>query len=245
MKIAVVCCDDRMVQVRDNLLKTYCTMRVEDIKELEEYKELIDVLVLPVKGIAVEDVFWEGWKPSLRIFCGLRNAQLDRLPYEVFYYMEDAEVIHDNAILTAEGVLNELIGCCARSIYDIQVDIIGYGNCGRVIYEMLHNLQVDVRVVRRKCEEQEDFINLVDWKDCGDVIINTSIQNVMDGERMHSWTKKPIIIDIATPDVIDRMCAKQLGIQVLKAGNLPGRFASISAGNIICDYIRGKLENER
>lgn len=254
LRIAVICCDDRMVQVRDNLLKDFCTLGIVDLHDLEQYKEEIDVLVLPVKGVDNNGVihsekmsseFWQSLKQDIKIFCGMRNTFLDALPYTVDYYMEDKEVIHDNAILTAEGVLNELIGCCPRSIYDICVDIIGYGNCGKVIYNMLNNLHVNARVIRRDCIEEGDFIKLENWIDCGDVIINTSIQKVMDGERMHAWKKKPIIIDIATPDVIETHCAKQLGIQVIKAGNLPGRYASISAGNIIAEYIRGQLNHER
>lgn len=254
MKIAVICNDDRMVQVRDNLLHDFCTMEVHNVFDLKLCEKEMDVLVLPVKGvdeqghlkdIVVDDEFWKHLKPDVQIFCGLRCAFLDALPYDVHYYMEDEGVIRENAILTAEGVLNELIASCARSIYDIQVDVIGYGNCGKVIYEMLHNLQVNTRVIRRECKEEGDFITIDHWDSCGDVIINTSVQKVMDCARMHSWKKKPVIIDIATPDVIDLLAAKALAIPVIKAGNLPGRFASISAGNIIAEYIRGKVNYER
>ncbi len=70
-------------------------------------------------------------------------------------------------------------------------------------------------------------------------------ESILDKERIQSWKNKPIIIDIATPDVIDIKTAKEEGIVVLKAKNLPGRFASISAGNIIADFIRETLLNEK
>ncbi|MEG0469516.1 MAG: hypothetical protein RR562_06360 [Longicatena sp.] len=253
MKIAVICSDDRMIQIYDNLSKSFCVMDVYNVNDLETCKREIDVLVLPVKGVDKEgkiacirqkDEFWSELKESVLIFCGLRNEFLEKLPYRTYYYMEDQGVIRDNAILTAEGVLNELIGCCARSIYDIQVDVIGYGNCGKVIYDILHNLHVNTRVIRRTCEKQEDFIEVNEYTTCGDVIINTSIGDVLNRERMQQWTKRPVIIDIVTPDVIDMDAARELGICIIKAGNLPGRFASVTAGNIIAEFIRGKLSNE-
>ena len=60
--------------------------------------------------------------------------------------------------------------------------------------------------------------------------------------RMRSWKNKPVIIDISTPDLIDLKAAHEEGITVIKAGNLPGRFACISAGNIIAECIRGETE---
>ena len=44
-------------------------------------------------------------------------------------------------------------------------------------------------------------------------------------------------------DLIDLHTAHEEGITVIKAHNLPGRFACISAGNIIAECIRGKLNN--
>lgn len=258
LKIAVVCADSRMVQVYDNLSKNF---DVEKIDKDTDFLALpmLDAIVFPVKGvdsygyINIEDVpchipsrFWEIQKHDMCIFSGMKNDYFEKLCMKKYYYMENQEVIRENAILTAEGVLNELIGCNDCSIYDVCVDVIGYGNCGKVIYEMLYNLHVNVRVIRRECLcQQADFIEIQDWKQCGDIIINTSIQKLIDKERMLSWERKPIIIDIATPDVIDRKAAQELGIRVIHAGNLPGRFACVTAGNIIACYIRGILNNER
>ena len=145
--------------------------------------------------------------------------------------------------MTAEGVLNELISCICKSIYDIQVDIVGYGHCGQVIYDMLKNLHVRVRIIRRDCKKEGDFLPVRDWETCGDVIIHTATGVMIAPSRMRSWKNKPVIIDISTPDLIDLKAAHEEGITVIKAGNLPGRFACISAGNIIAECIRGKLNN--
>lgn len=250
MNVVVLCCDERMLQVSDNLSNDIDVVGVCNMEQLRLYRDTMDVLVLPVKGVddeghvkgfPIDQCFWSTLNQEVIIFSGLRTLFLTNLTNKVHYYMEDETVIHENAILTAEGVLNELIGCCQRSIYDVTIDVIGYGHCGKVIFEMLNNLQLQVRMIRRVCKEDEFFVSLDHWDVCGDVIINTSIQNVMDEKRMNCWDKKPVIIDIATPNVIDTACAQCLGIKVIKAGNLPGRFASVTAGNIIADFIRGKI----
>lgn len=256
LKIAVVCSDARMRQVYAQLASTF------DVVHLDQENDflllpMLDAIVFPITGpdisgylafeertVQIPSQFWEMQSMDLRCFCGMKNLYLERLSMHKYYYMEDAQVIHANAILTAEGVLNEFIGCCSKSIYDVCVDVIGYGNCGKVIYEMLHNLHVQVRVIRRACEKGEDFIEVANWKECGDVIINTSLQKLIDKKRMEKWTKKPVILDIATPDVVDVQAAQALGIRVIKAGNLPGRYASVSAGNIIACFVRGKLKDE-
>lgn len=257
MKIGVICADDRLLQVSDNLSKDFTVIRIYGDTDFLALPTL-DAIVFPVRGpdefgyltigedsVKLPSSFWKLQDKNMLVFCGMRNAYLEQEIQPKQYYMEDQEVISANAVLTAEGVLNQLIGCICKSLYDIQVDVIGYGNCGKVICDMLSNLHVDVRAVRRECENTGSFIRIDDWKECGDVIINTSHQKLMDEKRMSSWKKKPVILDIATPDVIDLTAAKALGIRVIKAGNLPGRFACISAGNIIADHIRGKLTHGR
>ena len=148
--------------------------------------------------------------------------------------------IEDISILLTEPFM-AVADALAKSLYDIQIDIIGYGHCGKAIYRMLKSLDVKVRVIRRDCIEDDTFMTTKHWKQCGDVIINTSIEKLMDADLMRSWKNAPLIIDIATPDVVDKQCAKELGIPYQKEGNLPGRFCAESAGKIIADYVRGKL----
>ena len=255
MKIAVICSDERMIQVYDNLSRDFMVDRLDaqtDFLNLPQYQ----AVVFPVKGvdefgyvriqeqaIHIPHAFYEMQGKDCLLFCGIRNAVLDALPQRKIYYMLEESVIHENAVLTAEGVLNELISCICKSIYDIQVDIVGYGHCGQVIYDMLKNLHVRVRIIRRDCKKEGDFLPVRDWETCGDVIIHTATGVMIAPSRMRSWKNKPVIIDISTPDLIDLKAAHEEGITVIKAGNLPGRFACISAGNIIAECIRGKLKN--
>lgn len=252
MLTAVVCSDDRMLFVYKKLHAYMNVFMIDEETDLLALPHL-DALILPVKGIDadgyisirdtrvhVPSMFWTIQK-DVNIFSGIPCEYLQRLTQEKDYYMTDQHVIEENAILTAEGVLHLLITSISKSLYDIQVDVLGYGNCGKAIYRMLKDLDVNVRVIRRDCIEDAVFHKLSNWDQCGDVIVTTSIQKVIDEGRMMQWKKAPLIIDIATPDVVDIAAAKRLGIKVIKAGNLPGRFCAESAGRIIADYVRGKL----
>lgn len=253
MITAVVCSDDRMLFVYKKLHMYGNVLMIDGDTDLLALPHL-DALILPVKGIDadgyinfkqtkvhVPSMFWTIQKDVL-LFCGIPCEYVQRLSQEKDYYLLDHHVIEENAILTAEGVLHLLITSVSKSLYDIQVDVIGYGNCGKAIYRMLKNLDVNVHVIRRECKEDAVFHQLSNWDQCGDVIVHTSIQKVIDEARMKRWKKKPLIIDIATPDVVDIIAAKQLDIRYIKAGNLPGRFCAESAGRIIADYVRGKLK---
>lgn len=256
MITAVVCSDDRMKFV---CRKLSASMEVKAIDEETDFLSLpeLTAIVLPVKGIddfgyiklgkkqvKIPTMFWELQKNML-VFSGLETPYVKALKAKKWYYMQDQTVIKENAVLTAEGVLLLLLSTFEKSIYELQVDVVGYGNCGRAIFQMLSNLDVNVRVIRRDCEESKQFIKAAHWDTCGDVIIHTSIQQVIDGARLHSWQSKPLILDISTPDVIDLKTAAELGIRVVKESNLPGRYCAKSAGDIIACFVRGKLGNEK
>lgn len=255
MVCAIVCSDQRMCYV-SKYIASCCDLIICD--ETVDFLSLppLDFLILPVKGIDVDGnlniqgkcvhvptKFWELQK-EVGIITGLPTPYIASLPHQKFYYMLDEQVVKENAVLTAEGVLQLLISSIDQSLYDITVDVIGYGNCGKAIVNMLQNLDVSVRVIRRACEEKGPFITIEHWEQCADVIINTSIQQVLCAKRLKLWEKKPLVIDIATPDVVDVEETKRLQIPYIKAPNLPGRFCADSAGRIIACYIRGIVHGE-
>ena len=244
MFIGVVGNDARMQQVADQLAKDYSVRFIHNRADFLSCKDKIDVCVLPIHGLRETDIRlsdMKQMKEDVMIFSGLYDAELNKHFHEICFYMQEESVIRENAILTAEGILNEILSYSARSIYDVSVDIIGYGYCGKAIYEMLKHLQMEVRVIRRSCRQEGDFLPLAKWDQPSDIIIHTAVGEILNKERMEKWRTNPIIFDIATPQVIDLDYAKQKGIQVKKMKNIPAKYASITAGNIIYRLIRGKL----
>lgn len=257
MKIAVVTTDARMSVIYRSLSATFDTVELHKQKDFIKPDDL-DVLILPVKGITEEgnldhngkyleipQAFWKGLKKEVKIFCGLPNPFLDAMPNEIIYYMKEESVLAKNAILTAEGVLFLLIDNTKQSIQKLCVDIIGYGRCGKEIHKWLKALHVNCRIIRRKVDGLSQTMCIEEWKRTKpyDVIINTSIQPIINKECVDAWKNKPLIIDIATPDVIDGEYARKKGIRFVKAGNLPALIAFESAGELIAEYVRGILQH--
>lgn len=255
MKIGIICADERMRYVASNLALDYDVYKIFDEQDLADIK--LDMLILPVKGIDekgniqmydkklhISDQFWVQQGYDLQVFSGTEQKGNAITPFW-YCYMNDKMVISQNAILTAEGVLNMMIQGTCKSIYAQQIDIIGYGKCGQAIYEILKNLHVKVRVIRRQCDLKKNFMSLKDWKQCGDIIIHTAIGKTIDEDMVKQWEKKPLIIDISTPQLLPLEALKKHGCQVVKASNLPAKYAPFSAGNMIADYIRRKVMNEK
>lgn len=256
MKIGMVCSDERMMQVADNLKKDYVVYRIQEDTDFLTLPQL-DAFVLPVKGMNEEhnvqmwnsymhipSSFWKIQGKEMVVFQGIENEAAKKLNVEVDYYMNAEEVITQNAILTAEGVLNELISHTCKSIYAITIDIVGYGHCGKAIYTMLKNLHTHVRVIRRDCVMSKEFLPIKEWKECGDVIIYTAPVQILDDAQIRSWSKTPLFLDISTPVLFHEEQIHRLHLNYYKISNLPGRFACISAGNIIADHIRRRLHEE-
>ena len=258
MNIAVVNNDQRMQEVYFSLSHKYTVTAIHEFTNFDDIKE-IDVLVLPVKGIdedgnitangkklLIPSTFWEKISSSCKIFAGLPHPFLDALPCQVLYYMQDENILLENAQLTAEGILFLLIDNTATSIKELKVDVIGYGRCGKAIIEWLNDLGIDVRIVRREVKDTQNAISVDEWvqEEPYPVIINTSEQFIMKKEVLSSWESKPLIIDIATPDVIDMEIAQILGIRVIKAGALPSMIAYKSAGQLIAQFVRDQIDEK-
>ncbi len=255
MKLAIVNSDQRMQEVYFSLANDYETVLINAYTDFDRIDDA-DALILPVKGltstgslyasgkeIIIPKSFWQRMQEK-KIFAGIPQPFLHDFPH-VHYYMQDEEIKRKNAVFTAEGTLFLLIDHTGRSIQDVKVDIIGYGACGREIAKWLDALRIPIRIVRRNTDEKGRFVNVADYRkgSCGDVIINTSPSIVLDRELLTRWHNKPLIIDIATPDVIDYDAALKKDIRVIKAGNLPNMVAYESSGKLIADYVRGKIQD--
>lgn len=254
VRIAIVNCDQRMQAVYFALAHDYEMIALNEFTAFDRF-DGADALVLPVKGLTAsgnlssegKDLtfpsgFWQKMREA-EIFTGIRQPFLNGFPH-VHYYMEDPQLRAHNAVYTAEGVLYLLMDHTGKSIKDLEVDVIGYGLCGREIVSWLNDLHIPTRIVRRACAGEAHCISAEAYRheECGDVIINTAIGPLIDRELIQRWKKKPLIIDIATPDVIDYGAALTHGIRVIKAGNLPAQVAYESAGRRIADYVRGNLD---
>ncbi|MBE6114165.1 MAG: hypothetical protein E7191_03715 [Erysipelotrichaceae bacterium] len=259
MKIGVINSDSRQKAIAEQLqsygIEVY---RIESEEDLRQY----DVLVLPIKGCNERyevslhtgtlqlDQYFKQY-PDIRIFTGIPNRYLDTLAVPVIYLMEIEEVVLQNAVLTAQGVLAEVIRYMDIPLRQLEVDIIGYGRCGKEIVELLSPITSCIRVIVKENRVSEIRTNIANevlsyeqWCDMTPsmLIINTAPSKVITQEIMQRWHTSPIILDIASsPGGVDYPYAISQNIQAILLPSLPSIYSPISAGKILADAIYKEL----
>lgn len=256
MKVVVMGSDYRMREVYYRFASYVETILINETSDLHEIKGF-DVLVLPVRAVDAQgnlcfpntlvksdEAFWKQAEKGM-IFAGSRCPFLDQLDNQIYYYMEEEALKKQNAILTAEGILYYMIDHTATSIFALKVDIIGKGICGSAFGTLLRQLGIRHRYVRRAVQG-EDEITIEAWKQskAGDVVIITAPVEIIDEAWLYAQQHHPLLIDIASGKVVDAHTAGKLGFPYVKALGIPSIFAAKSAGNILFEWIWGKVHEE-
>lgn len=259
MQIGVINSDRRQEAIADKLQSYGIEVRlIDSVDHIKEY----DALVLPIKGcneryevtlntgILHLDKYSEQY-PHIKLFTGIYTPWLETLPVTVIYMMELEEIVLKNAVLTAQGVLAEVIKYVDIPLSLLEIDVIGYGRCGKEIVDLLTNITSHIRVVVK-----EDRVNTIKDKIPNTVIsyeewcyttpsmliINTAPSKVINSEIMDRWNTLPIILDIATdPGGVDYPYARERNINAVLLPSLPSKYSPRSAGIILADAIYKEL----
>lgn len=180
-----------------------------------------------------------------------KGEWIDRLREKnitVFDYYKQEELAVRNAIPTAEGVISILINTLPVTIDSLNCAVTGYGRCGRELAKKLKLLGADVTIAARSdnniINARKDGMQACRLSDLHSVcsnfkaIINTVPSRIIGEDIISELKPDCVIIEIASaPFGIDFDCASRYGINVIKAGSLPGRTAPETAGRIICDTV--------
>lgn len=169
----------------------------------------------------------------------------------VDYFLRE-ELIIQNAIPTAEGVIEIALSEMPITLFESKVLVIGYGRVGKVIAEKFKALGSDVTVSARKCsdfawirESGERAIHTESLENAVsefDLIINTVPAKVLGENVIKNIKEDTLIIDVASkPGGVDFEAAKRLGKRVIWALSLPGKTAPITSGKIIKETIMNIL----
>lgn len=165
----------------------------------------------------------------------------------VYDFMCSESLAKENAVLTGEGVISEIIRNTPFSIRDSKALVIGCGRCGSVIVHLLKSMGCSVSIleesrkafaVLKACGSSE-YIMDVNEKDYEnrlisfDFIVNTVPAIVLGRESLAKCRSECILFDIATKPGFDAASAQQLGIKCFKLPGLPGRFSPKTAGELI------------
>ncbi len=167
-------------------------------------------------------------------------------------YFEREELIIQNAIPTAEGVIEIALSEMPITLFESRVLVVGYGRVGKVIAEKFAALGSRVCVSARKCADfawiREKGLAAVHTDDIADaaqsfdLVINTVPAAVLTEKVLKNIRDDALILDVASkPGGVDFEAAKRLGKNVIWALSLPGKTAPITSGKIIKETVMNIL----
>ena len=216
----------------------------------------LDILILPVSGIRndktmmmkgmripIADEFIQMVKRDGLIICGNVTDLLVSYDRKILDISQMESYTLGNSRLTAEGVLYLLLDNTQKGLFDLKVDLIGFGASGKAIYNMLRLLGVRVRVIRRHLEDAKDnFVTVEDYQRLKpfDVIINTSLTNIIDEDMIRKMDENLIINLVGDAD-INEVLLRTRQVRIVHAGPLPALLSPLSAANLLMKTLQEVL----
>lgn len=176
----------------------------------------------------------------------------------IFDFFENEEFQRKNALPTAEGAVSILMRELPCTVYDLPVAVTGYGRVSKALVRLLLGMGARVTVGARKerdllaaralgchtvrLSDQNAVSVLADGQTA---VLNTVPHWLFTDDVLKSMTDRPLMIDLASaPGGIDGGAAAARGIRVIWALSLPGKYAPVTAGNIIGDTVLELLREE-
>lgn len=248
--------DQRLIYTEKELLK--CKVNLFDTLN---QPEKLDFIILGMNGInekyicqndryykVLDDKFFKKLKKDVIIYVGKNNELLNDLQkiykFKLVTLLKDRDIIKQNAKLTAEGLISEIIQKRPYLIENSNVVLIGFGNCGKEIYEKLKVLKANIKIVEKdisKLDKQIENISVEDIeKEKIDILINTVDSIVINDAVLEKFNKEIYLFDIASyPYGYHHENAYKLNDYILPA--LPSKYAYKEAGIILANKIMGDL----
>ena len=173
-------------------------------------------------------------------------------------YFDSEEFQVENAYTTAEAAVSIAMNSLNQNICGSRIAITGYGRIAKHLVRLLHCMGAELTVAARK---DSDLVwarsNGCKTVQLGkpdavfalahgyDVIYNTVPHWLFDRTFLEQADPATFLIDLASvPGGIDVCAAKELGSNVLWATSLPGKYAPVSAGNLIASCVDSILREE-
>jgi len=208
-------------------------------QELDSFIEQNDIIVLPISH-DYDDVIKKCVGKT--VFGGFIG---DIQPVEgvnIINYAQNDYFKIRNALPSAEGALQIAMANTPNTISDCNATVVGYGNIGKCLTNLLLCLGASVTVVARKESDRAqaenygaaacDFSVLPRLK--SDVIFTTVPAMVITAPVLDALDHDTLIIDVASmPGGCDYELARQLGIRIIHELGIPGKYAPKSAGEIL------------
>lgn len=180
----------------------------------------------------------------------------NKISYIDYFDIESFQI--KNALLTAEGAIYYAKQRMDKSIHGLEIAILGFGRIGKMLAYLLRSQGAKITVCVRKdsdCTwsrltglngciiENSDNRTNININNRYDLIFNTIPSRIMDEEFAKNNNSRSIIIDLASyPFGIDESLVNKYNLKYYRELGIPGRYAPISAGEIIGQTIMNYLD---
>ncbi len=183
-------------------------------------------------------------------------AAAEAMGLRVFDYFQSEPFQIQNAYTTAEAALSVAMNRLEKNIRGCRVAITGFGRIAKHLVGILMPLGASVTVAARKPGDLAfaasmgcSILSLEEGVEplCHgyDVIYNTVPHWLFDRSFLEQMDKNTFLIDLASvPGGVDICAAKELCANVLWATSLPGKYAPLSAGELIASCVHDILRKE-
>lgn len=212
----------------------------------------LDMLILPMSGLKddhtmtfkgvnmkVSSDFFDMVKPDGVIVTAQVNELLQNTKRKIIDLNDYEDFSISNARYTAEGVLFLLLDNTKKSLLDLEIDLIGYGRCGKIIYSLLKGLGCNVRVIRRVVDTKHaDFISVDEYRYLKpkDIIINASRNNEIDDSMIRKMDDT-LVINLVSNHIFNELLMKSRNSRVLHAGALPALMTPYSSARCLYETL--------
>ena len=186
------------------------------------------------------DDFLRFIKPSQKLMGGgiIRAARELIAQYRVdaVDILTKKELTALNAIPTAEGAAQIAIESSPITLHNANALVVGFGNIGKVLTKLLIAFGANITATSRRAETDAEIAqysvkavrveSLSDVLGEADFIFNTAPSVIIDAELCKLIRKEAVYIELASsPYGIDKDAARDAGVNVIDAPNLPGKVA--------------------
>ncbi|MCL1842461.1 MAG: dipicolinate synthase subunit DpsA [Defluviitaleaceae bacterium] len=203
-------------------------------------------------SLYVEDLF-RLMKPRQVFIAGFVQPEVtglaDEYDIKVIDMLCREELLVLNAIPTAEGAIKIAIEETEITLHGSRMLVIGYGRIGTVLCRMLSGMGAKVSAIVNTSHAAAlaesagcDVVPFEEMNDAlphADVIFNTVPTILLDETNLNRVRKSTLIIDLAsTPNGVDAVAARALGLKTLFACSLPGLIAPVTTAEYILATIQ-------
>ena len=167
-------------------------------------------------------------------------------------YDEGTKLEAQNAEISAEAAVSEVMQRMEIALMDARILVTGYGLFGRALARKMAALGAEVWVAARREEQRtlaaDDGMKTVALTDAADVlgdmhmVCNTIPAQVLDESALGAMQPGAWLLELASaPYGFDRQLAQKLGLRCDVLPALPARYAPRSAAHALRDAVMQKL----